>query len=96
MYTEEAINEPQRRELARRVELYVDPEMEAAYPKHYGSRVEVQFANGKALRSFVLDPHGMPADPVTEAGMGYVCGNSPIPTSVLPVKGRKTTINDMR
>ena len=67
MYTEEAINEPRRRELARRVELYVDPEMEAAYPKHYGSRVEVQLANGKALRSFVLDPHGMPADPVTEA-----------------------------
>jgi 2-methylcitrate dehydratase PrpD len=49
------------------VELYVDPEMEAAYPKHYGSRIEVKLADGKRLLSFVLDPHGMPADPVTEA-----------------------------
>jgi 2-methylcitrate dehydratase PrpD len=67
MYTEKAINDPARRELARRVELYVDPEMEAAYPKHYGSRIEVKLADGKRLLSFVLDPHGMPADPVTEA-----------------------------
>ena len=40
--------------------------MEAAYPKHYGSRIDVELANGKSLKSFVLDPHGMPADPVTE------------------------------
>ena len=66
MYTEKAIGDPARRELAKRVELYVDPEMEAAYPKHYGSRIEVQMADGKSLKSFVLDPHGMPADPVTE------------------------------
>jgi len=66
MYTEKAIGDPARRELAKRVELYVDPEMEAAYPKHYGSRIEVQLADGKRLESFVLDPHGMPADPVTE------------------------------
>ena len=67
MYAEEAITDSCRRELARRVELYVDPEMEAAYPKHYGSRIEVQLADGQRLNSFVLDPHGMPADPVTEA-----------------------------
>jgi 2-methylcitrate dehydratase PrpD len=67
MYTEKSINDPARRELARRVELYVDPEMESAYPKHYGSRIEVELVDGKRLQSFVLDPHGMPADPVTEA-----------------------------
>ena len=67
MYTEQAIVDARRRELAKRVELYVDPQMEAAYPKHYGSRIEVQLANGQRLNSFVLDPHGMPADPVTEA-----------------------------
>jgi len=66
MYTEREIIHPGRRELAKRVELYVDPEMEAAYPKHYGSRIEVQLADGKTLKSFVMDPHGMPADPVTE------------------------------
>ncbi len=67
MYTEREIKHAERRGLAKRVELYVDPEMEAAYPKHYGSRIEVQLAGGESLKSFVLDPHGMPADPVTEA-----------------------------
>jgi 2-methylcitrate dehydratase PrpD len=67
MYTEKAIAHPARRELARRVELYVDAEMEAAYPKHYGSRIDVELGDGRTLQSFVLDPHGMPADPVTEA-----------------------------
>jgi 2-methylcitrate dehydratase PrpD len=66
MYADKAIGDPARRALAKRVELYVDAEMEAAYPKHYGSRIEVHMAGGKSLKSFVLDPHGMPADPVTE------------------------------
>ena len=66
MYLEKAIGDPGRRALARRVELHVDPEMEAAYPKHYGSRIELTLANGERRTSFVLDPHGMPADPVTD------------------------------
>ena len=65
MYLEKEIRDPERRALARRVELYVDPEMEAAYPRHYGSRIELTLANGERRTSFVLDPHGMPADPVT-------------------------------
>jgi 2-methylcitrate dehydratase PrpD len=66
MYLEKEIRDPERRALARRVELYVDPEMEAAYPKHYGSRIELVLANGERRASFVLDPHGMPADPVSD------------------------------
>jgi len=66
MYLEKVIGDPDRRALARRVELYVDPEMEAAYPKHYGSRIELVLASGERRMSFVLDPHGMPADPVTD------------------------------
>lgn len=65
MYREDAINDPERRELARRIELVADQEMEAAYPKHYGSRVELQLAGGERAESAVLDPHGMPADPCT-------------------------------
>ncbi len=64
MYLEKAIEDAGRRALARRVELFVDAEMEAAYPKHYGSRIELLLANGERRASFVLDPHGMPADPV--------------------------------
>ena len=66
MFAPDAVNESSRRELARRVELVVDPEMEAAYPKHYGARVELELASGERRTSAVLDPHGMPADPCTE------------------------------
>jgi 2-methylcitrate dehydratase PrpD len=66
MYSGNALSDPARRELARRVELVLDAEMEAAYPKHYGSRVELRLADGTRRDSFVLDPHGMPADPCNE------------------------------
>lgn len=65
-YRADAIDDRARRDLARRVELVVDPGMEAAYPKHYGARVELQLAGGDRRESVVLDPHGMPADPVSE------------------------------
>ena len=45
----------------------VDPEMEAAYPKHFGARVHLELANGKTYDSAVLDPHGMPSDPCSDA-----------------------------
>ena len=61
------VMDPMRRELARRVELVPDDEMEAAYPKHYGSRVRLELTDGEVRESKVLDPHGMPADPVTES-----------------------------
>lgn len=61
-----AIDDPARRELARRIELVADAQMEAVYPKHYGARVELELANGERRGSAVLDPHGMPADPCTE------------------------------
>jgi len=66
MFLEKVVGDPGRRALARRVELYVDAEMEAAYPRHYGSRIELLLSNGERRTSFVLDPHGMPADPVTD------------------------------
>lgn len=65
MYLDKEIGNPGRRALARRVELYTDEQMEAAYPKHYGSRIELTLVNGERRTSFVLDPHGFPADPVT-------------------------------
>ena len=66
MYFGDQLDEPARRKLARRIELVVDPEMETAYPKHYGARVHLELANGERHDSAVLDPHGMPSDP---------CGN---------------------
>jgi len=66
MYADAVLSDVSRRALAQRVELVVDPDMEAMYPQHYGSRVRVELANGEVRQSKVLDPHGMPADPVTE------------------------------
>lgn len=63
MYFGDQLDNPARRELARRLEIVVDPEMEAAYPKHYGARVHLELANGETHDTAVLDPHGMPSDP---------------------------------
>jgi len=65
MYAPEAIDDPDRRTLAQRIEIAVDQQMEAAYPRHYGARVELELANGMRMTDAVLDPHGMPADPCT-------------------------------
>jgi 2-methylcitrate dehydratase PrpD len=67
MYAQAAIADPQRRTLAQRVELLPDDEMEAAYPRHYGSRARVELASGEVRESRVLDPHGMPGDPLSES-----------------------------
>jgi 2-methylcitrate dehydratase PrpD len=64
-YALEAIDDPDRRAAARLIEIVVDPEMEAAYPRHYGARVELALADGRRMTGAVLDPHGMPADPCT-------------------------------
>jgi 2-methylcitrate dehydratase PrpD len=65
MYLPQAIDDADRRRLAAQIEVFVDPEMEAAYPRHYGARIELELANGRSHTSALLDPHGMPADPCT-------------------------------
>jgi 2-methylcitrate dehydratase PrpD len=65
-YADRAIANAAQRALAQRVEIFVDPDMEAAYPKHYGARVELELANGERKSAARLDPHGMPADPCTQ------------------------------
>ncbi|HZN23594.1 MAG TPA: MmgE/PrpD family protein [Burkholderiales bacterium] len=65
-YFGKELDNPARRDLARRLEIVVDPEMEAAYPKHYGARVRLELASGETYETAVRDPHGMPSDPCTE------------------------------
>ena len=64
-YGDAVIRDKTHRKLAERVEIFVDPEMEAAYPRHYGARVELELVDGERRSAAKLDPHGMPADPVT-------------------------------
>ena len=57
------VADPTIRELAKRVELVVDPDVEAVYPIKFGASVELSLADGETRRSTVLECHGTPADP---------------------------------
>ncbi|MBI2293185.1 MAG: MmgE/PrpD family protein [Betaproteobacteria bacterium] len=61
----EAIKDPVRRAIAERVEVCVDPQSEAVYPKQFGSRVLLHLDNGEVKEAATLDPHGTAADPCT-------------------------------
>lgn len=63
-FTLQAIADPSLRGLAQRVQLRVDPECEAAYPGRFGTRIELELANGERRHGFTLDPHGTVADPL--------------------------------
>ncbi len=62
-----AFNDPALRALAAQVELKVDAECDAVYPRRFGSRVKLQLANGEIRQSLTLDPHGTAADPCSDA-----------------------------
>ena len=66
MFSELAIANPIVRELATRIELYVDEQAEAAYPNQLGARVELHLVSGEVRTSTAFDAHGTPADPCTD------------------------------
>ena len=47
------------------VQVGYDEEMQSQYPAHFGTEVEVGFADGTARRERVLDSRGTPANPFT-------------------------------
>lgn len=65
MFEEKRIVSPEMRALAARVELHVDPEIEAAYPQKLGARVELVTASGEKSQASTLDCKGTPADPMS-------------------------------
>ncbi|MGV6874758.1 MmgE/PrpD family protein [Pseudochelatococcus sp. B33] len=67
MFSVEAVGRPEIRALAQRVEVVVDPRIEAVYPRQYGASVTLTLAGGRTLEGMVLDCHGTPADPCSEA-----------------------------
>ncbi len=60
-----ALDDPQVCDLARRVELYADLEIEAMLP-HFATKVEVYLKNGGKLEAMLMDARGTPADPCSE------------------------------
>ena len=65
-YAPDRLSDTVTRELAANTELYVDDEVEAAYPIRFGARVSVELRNGQSYESCELNPHGTPEDPCTD------------------------------
>jgi len=59
-FTEEAIEDPKLREFADRVEMVLDPEVDAAYPERWIGLVEVETTGGEHITSRVDAPKGDP------------------------------------
>ncbi|GGE51717.1 MmgE/Prp family protein [Agaricicola taiwanensis] len=66
MFAPSAVNRASTRELAARVEVVVDPRIEAVYPAQYGASASLTLTDGKTFEGIVLDCHGTPADPCTQ------------------------------
>jgi 2-methylcitrate dehydratase PrpD len=54
-------------ELAKRVKLFGDAELERRYPEHWGTKVKVRMKDGKEFGTARTDPRGTDAVPVTDA-----------------------------
>lgn len=65
MFQGDNLNRRDILDLASRVEIVVDPEIEAVYPSQFGARVRTTLAGIGTQEGKVLDCHGTPADPPT-------------------------------
>ncbi len=66
-FTEEALTDPALRALHDKVEMVLDPEVDAAYPRRWIGLVEVETTDGRALTSKVDVPKGDPGNPLSRA-----------------------------
>ena len=66
LFGDDALNDPAICGLARKVELYADPEMQTHYPSRHGAHVTVHLDNGRILETTVLDAKGTPANPCSD------------------------------
>jgi len=66
MFSNARVNDPVTRALASRIEIVVDPRIEAVYPAQYGASASLTLSNGRTFEGIVLDCHGTPRDPCTQ------------------------------
>ena len=59
----DAVKDSVTRELAGKVEIVIDPAVEAVYPAQFGARVKLILADGSISERAVMDCHGTPSDP---------------------------------
>jgi 2-methylcitrate dehydratase PrpD len=65
-FLSDAVNDPTTRALAAKVEIFVDPAVEAVYPRQFGASTRLELADGSIHERTVMECHGTPADPCTE------------------------------
>ena len=63
-YDEDKFDDTRVLDLADKVEAVEDSELEAAFPEHFGSWVEVRTESGETRRADVLDSIGTPVRPM--------------------------------
>lgn len=68
-YTDDRLNDPELVELARRIELVPDTELDGLYPADYPGWVEIAGPGGRVERSETLNPSGAPGHPGREAAL---------------------------
>jgi 2-methylcitrate dehydratase PrpD len=64
-FTEDKISDPKILELARRVEIVLDPEIEKVYPDKFASKVEIILSDGEILKTRIDFPTGCPENPMS-------------------------------
>ncbi len=64
-FEEEALRDSSLYELTSKVQVRVDPEIEARYPREWPARVTVRLANGKTLEAETAHPKGDPELPLS-------------------------------
>jgi 2-methylcitrate dehydratase PrpD len=57
------VKEPATLKLASKVEIVVNPAIEAVYPAQFGASVKLELMDGSVFERMVLDCHGTPSDP---------------------------------
>lgn len=85
-YMEDALSDPRILAVADCVEAELSAEMEAAFPQHFGSWIELETADGQKRRADVLDSLGTPARPMTTDALIAKFDELIAPTG-LPVTG---------
>jgi 2-methylcitrate dehydratase PrpD len=59
----DAVNDPATRQLAGKVAIVINPDVEAVYPAKFGASVKLTLANGEVSERTVLECKGTPSDP---------------------------------
>lgn len=64
-FTLENIKDPEISQFMERIQVEVDPDIEAQYPEKWMSRIEVELTNGEKIHRHVDFPKGDPENPVS-------------------------------